>query len=114
MLNSLEFLKAILEIAKDTVEAEKQVDPEEAKDQALTALTDLFNEVKTKNTHVIVERIVADIDAIVKQVRFDGWQTTTQGEREVQQALRRALLKYKLHTDQDLFDKAYGYIRQYY
>ena len=27
---------------------------------------------------------------------------------------RRALLKYKLHTDQDLFDRAYGYIRQYY
>jgi len=22
--------------------------------------------------------------------------------------------KYKLHTDQELFDKAYGYIRQYY
>ena len=114
LLNSLEFLKAILEIAKDTVEAEKQTDPDEDKDQALAALTDLFNEVKTKNTHVIVERIVADIDAIVKQVRFDGWQTTTQGEREVQQALRRALLKYKLHTDQELFDKSYGYIRQYY
>jgi len=46
--------------------------------------------------------------------RFDGWQSTAQGEREVKQALRRALLKYKLHTDQDLFDKAYGYIRQYY
>lgn len=55
-----------------------------------------------------------DIDAIVRQVRFDGWQTTTQGEREVQQALRKALLKFKLHTDQELFDKAYGYIRQYY
>jgi type I restriction enzyme R subunit len=114
LLNSLEFLKAILEIAKDTVAAENQVEPEEDKNKALTALTDLFNEVKTKNTHVIVERIVTDIDAIVKQVRFDGWQTTTQGEREVQQALRRALLKYKLHTDQELFDKAYGYIRQYY
>ena len=35
-------------------------------------------------------------------------------EREVQKALRRSLLKYKLHTDQDLFDRAYGYIRQYY
>jgi hypothetical protein len=23
-------------------------------------------------------------------------------------------LKYKLHTDQELFDKAYNYIRQYY
>ena len=48
---------------------------------------------------------MADIDSIVKQVRFDGWQGTAQGEREVKQALRRALLKYKLHTDQDLFDK---------
>ncbi len=40
--------------------------------------------------------------------------STAQGEREVKQALRRALLKYKLHNDQELFDKAYGYIRQYY
>jgi type I restriction enzyme R subunit len=114
LLSSLEFLKSILEIAKATVEAENLIDPEEDKKLALAALTELFNEVKNKNTHVIVERIVADIDSIVKQVRFDGWQTTTQGERTVQQALRRALLKYKLHTDQDLFDKAYGYIRQYY
>jgi type I restriction enzyme R subunit len=114
LINSLDFLKAILEIAKDTVEAENQTDPEEDKNKALAALTDLFDEVKNKNTHVIVERIVADIDAIVKQVRFDGWQTTKQGEREVQQALRRSLLKYRLHTDQDLFEKAYGYIREYY
>jgi len=114
LLNSLEFLKAILEVAKDTVEAERRIEPEEEKDRALSALTELFNEVKGKHTHVIVERIVGDIDAIVKQVRFDGWQATAQGEREVKQALRRALLKYKLHTDQELFDKAYGYIRQYY
>jgi hypothetical protein len=66
------------------VEAEKQVEPEEEQDRALSALTELFNEVKGKHTHVIVERIVADIDAIVKQVRFDGWQATAQGEREVQ------------------------------
>jgi type I restriction enzyme R subunit len=114
LINSLEFLKAILEVARDTVEAERQVEPAEEQDRALTALTELFNEVRTNNTHVIVERIVADIDNIVKQVRFDGWQATSQGEREVQQALRRALLKYKLHTDQELFERAYGYIRQYY
>ena len=113
LLNSLDFLKTILQIAKEVVEAENQVDPEEEQDRALAALTELFNEVKSKNTHVIVERIVADIDAIVKQVRFPGWQGTS-GERVVQQALRRALLKYKLHTDQELFEKAYGYIRQYY
>lgn len=114
LLNSLEFLKAILDVAKDTVEAEKQSDPDDEQDQAITALTELFNEAKNQHTHVIVERIVADIDAIVRQVRFDGWQSTAQGEREVKQALRRALLKYKLHTDQELFNKSYGYIRQYY
>jgi len=32
----------------------------------------------------------------------------------VQKELRRTLLKYKLHTDQELFDKAYSYIREYY
>jgi type I restriction enzyme R subunit len=114
LTNSLEFLKAILEVAKDTVATENQIDPEEDQDRALAALTELFNEVKSTQTHVIVERLVADIDGIVRQIRFDGWQDTTSGEREVQKALRLALRKYKLHTDQDLFDKAYGYIREYY
>jgi type I restriction enzyme R subunit len=114
LLNSLEFLKAILEIARDTVEAEQQTDPVEDQDRAVAALTEMFNEVKGQHTHMIVERLVGDIDAIVRQIRFDGWQTTSSGEREVKQALRLALRKYKLHTDQELFDKAYGYIRQYY
>lgn len=113
-LTSLEFLKQILDIAKEVVEAEKEVNPEEERDRAKEALTELFSEAKNSNTHIIVERIVADIDDIVKKVRFPDWQHTTQGERLVQKELRRTLLKYKLHTDQDLFDKAYGYIRQYY
>jgi len=113
-LTSLEFLKAILEVARDVVEAERNVDPKEERDQAKEALTELFNEAKNKNTHIIVERIVTDIDEIVKKVRFPDWQQTSQGERLVQKELRKTLLKYKLHTDQDLFDRAYAYIRQYY
>jgi type I restriction enzyme R subunit len=114
LLNSLEFLKAILEVAKDTVEAERQIEPEQEQDRAVAALTELFNEVKTQQTHVIVERIVADIDGIVKQIRFPDWQNTTSGQREIQKALRLSLRRFKLHTDQELFDKAYSYIRQYY
>ncbi|MBX3651080.1 MAG: HsdR family type I site-specific deoxyribonuclease [Burkholderiales bacterium] len=114
LLTSLEFLKQILEIARDVVEAERDTDPEEERDRAKEALTELFTEARNGNTHLIVERIVSDIDDIVKKVRFDGWQATMQGERLVQKELRRALLKYKLHTDQDLFDRAYAYIRQYY
>ncbi len=113
-LNSLEFLKQILDLAKEVVEAEKETNPEQERDRAKEALTELFNDAKNKNTHIIVERIVSDIDDIVKKVRFPDWQHTTQGERLVQKELRRTLLKYKLHTDQELFDKAYGYIRQYY
>src|SRR5712691_6222591 len=113
-LTSLEFLKQILEIAREVVEAEQDTDPEEERDRAKEALTELFQEAKNTNTHIIVERIVADIDDIVKKVRFPDWQHTSQGERLVQKELRRTLLKYKLHTDQELFDKAYEYIRQYY
>lgn len=107
-------MKEILELAKEVVEAEKETDPVEERDKAKEALTELFNEAKNKNTHIIVERIVADIDDIVKKVRFPDWQRTSQGERLVQKSLRDVLyLKYKI-KDQELFDKAYGYIREYY
>ncbi len=113
-LTSLEFLKEILEIAKEVVIIEKQVDPQEERDRAKEALTELFNETKNQATHIIVERIVNDIDTIVKTVRFPDWQRTTQGERLVQKELRLTLHKYQLHRDQDLFDRAYAYIKQYY
>lgn len=113
-LTSLQFLKEVLQLAKEVVEAEKEVNPAQERDRAKEALTELFQEAKNKNTHIIVERIVADIDDIVRKVRFPDWQHTSQGERLVQKELRRTLLKYKLHTDQELFDKAYEYIRQYY
>jgi len=40
--------------------------------------------------------------------------TIDAGEREVQKSLRKTLLKYTLHKDQDLFDRSYLYIKQYY
>jgi type I restriction enzyme R subunit len=81
---------------------------EEARDK--TALTELFEEVSNPDTPIIVERVVNDIDEIVRMVRFDGWQNTHAGERKIKNALRRTLLKYRLHQDQELFDRAYGYI----
>ncbi len=55
-----------------------------------------------------------DIDEIVKTVRFDGWQDTGSGRREVKKALRSVVaIKYKI-KDTDVFDKAYSYIEMYY
>jgi len=114
LITSIDFVKQLCQLARETVLAEKEaLDAMEQKD-AKAALTDLFIETKTDQTPAVVERIVNDIDNIVKVVRFDGWQTTTAGERTVQQSLRKALLKYKLHKDQELFDRAYGYIKEYY
>lgn len=78
------------------------------------ALTEIFLELKTDQTPAVVERIVNDIDSIVRVVGVPAWQNSTQGEREVQKSLRKALLKYKLHKDQTLFDRAYAYIKAYY
>ncbi|SFQ06098.1 type I restriction enzyme, R subunit [Nitrosomonas cryotolerans] len=114
LISSIEFVKELCKIAKETVQAEKDLEPEFQEKTPQAALTELFLELKTDETPAVVERIVTDIDAIVRVVRFLGWQNTTSGEREVQKSLRKALLKYKLHTDQILFDRAYAYIKEYY
>lgn len=44
---------------------------------------------------------------------FPRWQQTAAGEREVKKALRRSLLNDQLHQDVDLFERAYGYVKQY-
>jgi type I restriction enzyme R subunit len=114
VLTSLEYLKLLLDLARDVLRAEKDVDPEEERRTAKAALTELFEETRSEKTPIIVERVVNDIDEIVRIVRFPGWQQTIAGEREVKRALRKTLLKYQLHRDQDLFDRAYDYIKQYY
>ena len=114
LIASIDFVKELCKIAKEVVQAEKDLDNELQEKTPKAALTDLFLELKDDQTPAVVERIVTDIDAIVRVVRFPGWQGTTGGEREVQKSLRKALLKYKLHTDQILFDRAYGYIKEYY
>ena len=113
-LHSIDFLKELLRLAGDVVATERQVDPVEDEDRGKAALTELFEEAKSEDTPIIVERVVGDIDEIVRHVRFEGWQSTHAGEREVKNALRKTLLKYRLHQDQDLFERAYDYIRSYY
>ena len=93
---------------------ERETPVEEDIDRGKAALTELFEEAKHGDTPIMVRRIVDEIDEIVRAVRFDGWQATHAGEREVKKALRQTLFKYKLHQDAELFGRAYGYIREYY
>ena len=117
---SIDFLKQLLVLAKDLLKAEKKAtmddDPLDRHHQARAALTELFESVKTPETPIIVENIVNDIDKeIVTIVRkfSDAFKSVT-AQREIKQKLRTILwIKYGL-KDQEVFDKAYSYIEQYY
>ena len=114
LLTSMEFLKALLELAKDVAQVEKEVVPEEEVDKGKAALTALFQKVKNDNTPIIVERIVNDIDGIVRIVRFPGWQNTSTGRKEVSKNLRDVIMRKYRIKDQEIFAKAYSYVEQYY
>jgi len=69
-LTSLDFLNKLLNLARDLVEAEREVEPEDERKKAKAALTELFQQVKNEKTPIMVERIVSDIDDVVRIVRF--------------------------------------------
>ena len=113
-IESIEFLKKLLEIARDLLDAEKKVETTDERSRAKAALTELFNEVKTEDTPIIVENIVNDIDSVVSKVRFIGWQDTVEGKRLVKkQIIDVVRLKYKI-KDPSVSDKAYEYVERYY
>src|SRR5262249_21900238 len=83
-------------------------------DPHVGALTQIFNEYAPKDTPVIIGRVVADIDAIVKEVSYDGWSHAHEGDRKVRIAIRKVLQKYHRPASGDLFDHAYAYIAEHY
>lgn len=112
--SSLDFLRELLELARDTVAAAKAVDEVPREEQGKAALTELFEAIKTDQTPIIVENIVTRLDEVVRAVRFEGWQSTIRGDQEVRQALRKTLyVQFKIR-DNDVFEKALSYIREYY
>ena len=113
VLSSIEWLKDLLDAARDMVRLENETKEDVIPDDK-QALTEIFLEVKSVTTPQIIASVVEDIDKIVRATRFDGWQNTHAGQKEIQKVLRQTLFKYKLHKEQELFEKAYGYIREHY
>ena len=117
---SVEFLKRLLEIARDLVEAEKR----EAEgtldlmsvlpDPRKGALTQILQEYAPDQTPAIIENVVEQIDEIVRPVRGTGWQTSQPGDREVRRQLRLVLANNELPAVGELYDRAYAYIREHY
>ena len=117
LISSIDFLKQLLEMAKELLEEEKKVEqPQDKRAQARAALTDLFQSIKTDETPIIVEQVVNDIDNevvnIIRQFN-EAFQSVT-ARREIKKKLRSILwIKYQI-KDNDVFERAYQYIEQYY
>lgn len=117
MITSIDFLRELLQTAKEVLQEEQRTEqPEEKRNLAKAALTELFESIKTDDTPIIVERVVNDIDenvvAIVRKFR-DAFKSV-EARKQIRQKLRAILwVNYKI-KDTDVFEKAYQYIEQYY
>jgi type I restriction enzyme R subunit len=121
--DSIEFLKALLEAARDLVAAERELveasseagsKPQLLSDDHIGALTQIFEEFKPDVTPEIIERVVKEIDAVVTGTRFTDWQHSREGTRTVKTEIRKALNKFGLPATGDLFERAYSYVAERY
>lgn len=117
LITSIDFLKQLLELARQVLEEEKKIEvADDPHAKARAALTDLFESIKTPETPIIVEQVVNDIDnEVVKIIRQfkDAFKSVT-AKREIKKKLRSILwIKYQV-KDNEVFEKAYSYIEQYY
>ena len=119
-IKALEYVKRLLDLARSAVEISKEGEtesprPELAPDeQGKAILTRLFEEIRTPDVPVRVEKVVAGIDEVVREVRFEGWSDTEAGRREIRQALRRVIYDHFGHADAEVHSRAFAYVEKYY
>jgi type I restriction enzyme R subunit len=117
--DSVEFLKRLLDLARQVVEAERaeaagSLDEFAVLDPDRGALTQLLEEYAPPGVPVIVSNVVEEIDALVRPIRGTGWQQSQPGDREVRRQLRLVLKRSGLPPSGDLYERAYGYVREHY
>jgi type I restriction enzyme R subunit len=117
--DSVAFLKRLLDLARQLVEAERaeadgRLDQFQVLDPDRGALTQILEEYAPPGVPVIVAKVVEDIDALVRPIRGTHWQESQPGDREVRRQLRLILKNSGLPPSGDLYDRAYAYIREHY
>lgn len=118
--DNIELLKRALEAAKLAVRADRLdeegrlADAERLLDPNIGALTQIVDQYKPDGTAIVVEDVVRDIDAIVKEVAWSGWSESQDGDKTVRKEVRAVLKRYSLPLTGPLFDNAYGYVAENY
>lgn len=116
---SVEFLRHLLELAKDLLEAERdddhgRINEIKVVDPRKGALTQIFEEFKPQDVPLVIENVVEQVDSLVQPVRGTGWQTSHPEDRTIRQELRLILKNSGPPPTGELFDRAHAYIRENY
>lgn len=119
---SIDWLREAFTIAKDVTVAGKAEDEAGVQgldllpDPNVFALTQIFREYAPPDMPGMIERVVKEVDAIVKEVTAGntGWASTQKGDRTVRRELRTILKDKGLFAVEGLFEKAYDYIAEHY
>ncbi|PNL18005.1 type I restriction endonuclease subunit R [Micrococcus sp. FDAARGOS_333] len=114
---SIEWLREAFTLAKDLKAVEKADDEgtlDLLPDPRIGALTQIFLEYAPKDAPLLVENVVKQIDEIVREVSYEGWYATQEGDRLVRRHVREVLHKHQLHKTKGLFNRAYEYIAEHY
>jgi type I restriction enzyme R subunit len=117
--DSVAFLKRLLDLARQLVEAERaeadgRLDQFQVLDPDKGALTQILEEYAPPGVPVIVAKVVEESDALVRPIRGTRWQESQPGDREVRRQLRLVLKNSGLPPSGDLYDRAYAYVREHY
>nr|WP_120492088.1 hypothetical protein [Corynebacterium lactis] len=80
-------MRELLELGRDTLQAEKEAGDYPREECGKAALTELFETLRSESKPIIVKKDVEEIDNVVRQVRFDGWQVSSEGDWEVRRQL---------------------------
>lgn len=117
---AIDWLREAFGVATDLTAAENAEDEhgraglDALPDPRVGALTQIFLEYAPDDAPVMIEKVVLEVDAIVRDVRYDGWARTQKGDRIVRQSIRNVLRPHGLHNVEGLFDAAYAYVAEHY
>ena len=94
LIESIDFLKELLKMAREVLEIEREDNqPEDRRRQARAALTELFESIKNPETPIIVENVANDIDMQVVEIvrKFRETFETVTGQNKVKKRPRSIL-----------------------
>lgn len=108
--DSIRALEELFGAAADLTRLENGEDPEDT----LGNLTRIFHENTPQGQTEVIEQVVTEIDALVRQAVFDGWESRDDSQRAVKKALRGVLRKHRIPTTGQPFESAWEYILAHY